>query len=98
MTEPTEKKCTHTATIREVTPNSPDSCPQCVAMGDTWVNLRVCLACGQVGCCDSSKNKHATGHWKSSAHPIIQSYMPGQAWRWCFPDELALPDGPPLRK
>jgi uncharacterized UBP type Zn finger protein len=93
-----QKSCAHGSAIQNVTPSSPDSCPQCVASGDSWVNLRVCLSCGHVGCCDSSKNRHATGHWKATGHPIIQSYMPGQAWRWCFPDEVALPDGPPLRK
>ena len=35
-------------------------------MGDTWVHLRLCLTCGHVGCCDSSKNKHATKHFHAT--------------------------------
>ena len=63
-------------------------CPTCVAMGSTWVNLRQCLACGQVGCCDSSPNTHATKHHETTGHPIIRSIMPGQDWMWCYLDEL----------
>jgi hypothetical protein len=42
-----------------------------------------------VGCCDSSKNKHATKHFHTSgAHPIIKSLEPGEDWRWCYVDEI----------
>ena len=40
-------------------------------MHDHWVHLRLCMICGHVGCCDSSKNKHATKHFHSSRHPIM---------------------------
>src|SRR5260370_21252146 len=40
-------------------PNTPAGCEECLKMGDVWVHLRLCLECGHVGCCDSSKNKHA---------------------------------------
>jgi len=36
----------------------------CVKTGDSWVHLRLCLICGHVGCCDSSKTKHATKHFQ----------------------------------
>ena len=39
-------------------------CAECIAVGDMWVHLRECLICGHVGCCDSSKNKHATKHFQ----------------------------------
>jgi hypothetical protein len=52
------------------------------------VNLRVCLDCGHVGCCDSSTARHATGHAHAAGHPVIQSGEPGETWRWCYPDEL----------
>jgi len=61
-------------------------------MGDTWVNLRLCLTCGQVGCCDNSKNKHATAHHKETGHPVIQSYQPGEAWRYCYVHDQSLTD------
>jgi len=89
--------CEHLATVKDVEPSSPDACPECVARGDGWVNLRVCLECGHVGCCNASKNKHATAHHHSTGHPVIQSYMPGEAWRYCYIDDAMLPEGAPFR-
>ncbi|NIM96485.1 MAG: hypothetical protein GTO18_22525 [Anaerolineales bacterium] len=78
--------CVHLDQIEEVTPNS-DVCEACIALGDTWVNLRVCMICGQVGCCDDSKNTHARKHFKATGHPIIMSFQPGEDWLWCYVDE-----------
>jgi uncharacterized UBP type Zn finger protein len=78
--------CTHLGEIKDVAPSS-RVCDQCVAMGSTWVHLRMCLSCGQVGCCDSSPNRHATAHYREADHPIMRSVEPGEAWRWCFVDE-----------
>lgn len=78
--------CTHLDQIEEVTPNS-KGCEECLKMGDSWVQLRLCMKCGHVGCCDSSKNKHATAHFRSSTHPIVRSLEPGEEWMWCFVDE-----------
>lgn len=63
-------------------------CNECVRAGDTWVHLRLCLHCGHVGCCDSSKNKHATKHFRNAGHPLIRSIEPGESWVWCYVDEL----------
>jgi hypothetical protein len=63
-------------------------CEECVKMGDTWVHLRECLNCGHVGCCDSSKNKHATKHFHATKHPVMRSVEPGETWGWCFVDEV----------
>ena len=57
-------------------------------MGDTWVHLRLCLSCGHVGCCDSSKNKHATKHFHGTKHPLVRSIEPGETWVWCYVDEV----------
>lgn len=67
-------------------PSPPDSleCPECVDLGATWVSLRQCLSCGQVGCCDSSAHRHATAHFEASGHPTAQSVEPGEFWRFCF--------------
>ena len=62
-------------------------CPECIAMGDTWVHLRECLVCGHVGCCDSSKNKHATKHFHATHHPVMRSVEPGERWGWCYVDQ-----------
>jgi hypothetical protein len=78
--------CTHLGEIKDVTPSA-RVCQQCVDMGSTWVHLRMCLTCGQVGCCDSSPNRHATAHYGATDHAIIRSVEPGESWRWCFVDQ-----------
>ncbi len=83
------RPCTHLDQIQEVTPSA-EGCEECLRIGDTWVNLRLCLTCGKVGCCDNSKNKHATKHFDASGHPIIQSFQPGESWRWCYVDRTEL--------
>jgi Zn-finger in ubiquitin-hydrolases and other protein len=52
------------------------------------VHLRECLVCGHVGCCDSSKNKHATRHFHDTCHAIVASFEPGEEWRFCYVDEI----------
>ncbi|MFI5715960.1 Na+/H+ antiporter [Nocardia sp. NPDC051750] len=66
----------------------PDVCAECEALGMTWVHLRMCLDCGNIGCCDSSPGNHAAGHFAATGHPVIRSVEPGEAWRWCYADEL----------
>ncbi|GAA0504562.1 cation:proton antiporter [Deinococcus depolymerans] len=66
-----------------VTPEA-DVCLECVAAGDTWVHLRVCMTCGHVGCCDSSRNRHATAHARRQGHPVIRSAEPGETWAYCY--------------
>ena len=80
-------QCTHLDQTNEVTPNA-EGCAKCLTTGDTWVNLRLCLVCGNVGCCDDSKNKHATGHFHDSSHPVMRSFEPDEDWMWCFIDEV----------
>ena len=81
--------CTHLDQVREVTPSA-DGCEDCLKSGDGWVHLRLCMTCGHVGCCDSSRNKHATRHFRGAHHPIIRSFEPGEDWGWCYVQELAL--------
>jgi uncharacterized UBP type Zn finger protein len=76
----------HTA---PVTPSG-KGCAECLASGSRWVHLRLCLACGHVGCCDSSPHRHATGHFHATGHPVIKSFEPGEDWAWCYPDERTL--------
>jgi CPA2 family monovalent cation:H+ antiporter-2 len=84
-----EKICSHLQQIRTVFPSA-DGCEDCLRTGDTWVHLRVCLSCGHTGCCDSSKNKHATAHFKECEHPLIKSLERGEDWAWCYADETYL--------
>ena len=59
-------------------------------MGDSWVHLRLCEICGHVGCCDSSKNRHATKHFKNTKHAIMRSFEPGENWGWCYIDDVMI--------
>lgn len=79
-------ECTHLDRIRVTSP-AKHVCEDCVKTGDSWIRLRMCLECGHVGCCDSSKNKHATGHFHRTGHPLIRSIEPGEGWVWCYIDE-----------
>jgi len=81
-------KCSHLDQIRDFPPAA-KGCEDCLAIGDRWVHLRRCRICGYVGCCDDSKNKHATKHFHSTGHPVIQSLEPGEDWLWCYVDEVA---------
>ena len=78
-------RCEHFegVTILEV-PDGTDECPECVKAGDTWVHLRMCIECGNVGCCDSSRNRHARRHHEASGHQLIRSAEPGEDWGYCY--------------
>jgi uncharacterized UBP type Zn finger protein len=83
--------CTHLDQVQVTRlPDSVEGCEECLAMGDGWVHLRICLECGKVGCCDDSPNRHATAHARSSGHPLIRSLEPGEDWSWCYMDDVAL--------
>ncbi len=78
--------CGHLDQIRTVYPSAA-GCEDCIRLGEEWVHLRMCLVCGHVGCCDTSKNKHATAHFQSTEHPLVMSMEPGESWAWCYSDE-----------
>jgi uncharacterized UBP type Zn finger protein len=83
------KGCEHISTIQDVIPSA-DGCESCLFAGDSWVNLRLCLVCGHVGCCDSSKNKHASQHFRETGHPLVVSYEIGEDWLWCYQDQVLI--------
>ena len=80
-------ECTHLNQIK-VRRTDEHVCEECVKTGDKWVHLRLCLVCGNVGCCDSSKNKHATKHFHKTKHPVMRSNEAGESWIWCYVDEI----------
>lgn len=84
------EECEHLGQMQKVTPNSQD-CEECLAVGDKWVQLRICMICGHVGCCDSTKGQHARKHFEETGHPIIKSFEPGDNWGWCYVDEIMFP-------
>ena len=71
----------------QIGPNGPGICEDCVREGTRTVHLRICLTCGNVGCCDSSVGHHASRHFTQTEHPVMRSFEPGESWRWCFVDE-----------
>jgi tellurite resistance protein TerC len=81
--------CSHRGEIRNVQP-ADHGCTKCRAMGDSWVQLRMCMTCGHVGCCDSSKNNHATKHFEETRHPIMRSMERGENWKWCYVDRAVI--------
>lgn len=81
-----DANCSHTNDIRDVTPSA-DGCEECLQLGDEWFHLRICQKCGHVGCCDESKNTHATKHHRATGHPIVQSFEPEEEWMYCYPDD-----------
>lgn len=77
-----------------VTPSGP-GCAECLASGGWWFHLRRCAQCGHIGCCDTSPAQHATAHAKTTDHPIVRSFEPGETWFWSYATEEFY-DGPPL--
>jgi hypothetical protein len=81
--------CSHLDAVKTDHRNT-RGCEECLKTGDSWVHLRLCRQCGHVGCCDDSKNRHATKHFRTTHHPIITSIEPGESWSWCYVDSVVL--------
>ena len=79
------QRCEHFADVRPIEPHA-KGCEECLAIGSKWTELRVCLTCGHVGCCEDSKHAHALQHFKSSGHPIIAPLEGDPSWTWCYVD------------
>jgi len=88
--------CTQVDQVQDVKPHT-RGCEECLKKGDRWVDLRLCLSCGHVGCCNSSKNKHAKKRFRATAHPIVRSIEPGEDWGWCYIHEIELDFACPRR-
>jgi hypothetical protein len=80
--------CTHLDQVLVQRPEQVEGCEDCLAIGGTWVHLRVCRTCGRIGCCDSSPNRHASAHARQSSHPIVTSVQPGEDWSYCYFDNV----------
>ena len=79
--------CAHISAVASVRVGDRRECEECVKIGARWVHLRTCQECGRTLCCDSSPNRHASGHARQSQHPVIASAEPGERWLYCYPDE-----------
>jgi len=90
LTEEQRNACAHGRHVQREMTSAAIACEDCLRGGDKWVHLRICMTCGHVGCCDSSKNKHATRHHETTSHPIIRSWQEGEGWAWCYVDQKML--------
>ncbi|HTI45355.1 MAG TPA: UBP-type zinc finger domain-containing protein [Casimicrobiaceae bacterium] len=79
----TSDRCEHFDSIRDVAPVT-DGCQECLALGEPWTQLRICLTCGHVGCCEDSPHAHALQHYNETGHPMISSLERGESWGWCY--------------
>lgn len=75
--------------LLEVTPEQvkeaqASGCPACLEVGSSWVNLRMCLTCGNVACCDSSPQTHARIHWQETGHAVIRTIEPDEDWKFSY--------------
>src|SRR3954454_2677722 len=70
---------------------TPDGCVECSKIGDNWLRLRRCLVCGNVGCCDNSRNRHATWHFRETGHLFIETLESADGRR--FIDEAHIAEG-----
>jgi uncharacterized UBP type Zn finger protein len=77
--------CEHFGEIREIRAGT-NGCVDCMAIGAPWNELRICLICGHVGCCEDSEHTHALKHFNQTGHPMIASFEPGETWGWCYID------------
>jgi len=84
---PQPEPCAHLRAVTDVKLPTRPTCQACVENGGTWVHLRTCQQCGETLCCDSSPNRHASKHAKTSGHPVIASAEPGERWLYCYPDD-----------
>ena len=86
--------CTHLDQVQRVEPRTPDGCEECLKAGGRWVHLRMCMACGHIGCCDNSPAKHATKHFHETKHAVIRSFEPGEDWGFCYVEDLFMEPAP----
>ncbi|MCC3282799.1 UBP-type zinc finger domain-containing protein [Arthrobacter caoxuetaonis] len=76
-------------------PPSGTGCVECLLQQGWWLHLRRCTECGHIGCCDTSPGQHATAHGRSTGHPVIRSFEPGEDWFYSYLDEATF-QGPVL--
>lgn len=72
-------ECPHVSTVIESTTSSRTACETCGLTED----LRICLTCGYVGCCESH-GSHDTEHFKATGHPVIRPHRSNYNWLWCY--------------
>ena len=80
--------CAHLSSIKIVEgPDEVDGCDTCLVEDTGWVHLRMCMTCGEVGCCDDSPGQHARKHAETAQHPVMRSIEGKEWWSYCFLDD-----------
>ncbi|MET7000511.1 UBP-type zinc finger domain-containing protein [Chitinophaga defluvii] len=79
--------CQHIREIHELKVAQKHECAECIKTNSEWVHLRTCQTCGVTLCCDDSPNRHMTGHYHQTHHPVVSSAEPGERWLWCYEDD-----------
>lgn len=80
-------ECPHLAAGHRSATSTLTACEEC----GLSENLRICLTCGHVGCCESQA-AHDTAHFHQTGHPLIKPYRDvdvrrsqiGHDWLWCY--------------
>ncbi len=72
-------ECPHVSVLREGTVSAKSECEECGLTED----LRICLTCAYVGCCESH-GAHDTDHFKRTGHPFIRPHQSTACWLWCY--------------
>ncbi len=72
-------ECPHVAELKEDTMSEKSACEVCREKED----LRLCLTCGFVACCESHQ-AHNTEHFKQTGHPFIRPHKMKYDWLWCY--------------
>jgi hypothetical protein len=80
--------CSHIEAVATIKEPAARVCDECVKISAQWVHLRTCQTCGGTRCCDSSPNRHASKHARSSGHPVVASAERGERWLYCFDDDV----------
>lgn len=74
-----KSRCAHLSKFATDASSEKDRCDACGLNKD----LRVCLTCGYVGCCESH-GAHDTGHFRETGHPFIRPQRNEYDWLWCY--------------
>lgn len=74
-----KQECPHILELKENTDSEKDKCEVCKHKED----LRICLTCGYVACCESH-NSHNTEHFQKTQHPFIKPHKCEYHWLWCY--------------
>lgn len=80
-----KEECGHCQGVGKEATSDKTKCEVC----DTTEDLRICLVCGHVACCESH-NSHNTVHFKKTGHALIRPYRCDYDWLWCYSCEAFL--------